>query len=36
MSDEEITETMNEPIYIQDNDIVNLLNDEYNKKKIKL
>jgi len=32
MSDEEITEMMNEPIYIQDNDIVNLLNDEYNKK----
>jgi hypothetical protein len=32
MSDEEITAMMNEPIYMQDNDIVNLLNDEYNKK----
>ena len=32
MTDEEITAMLNEPIYMQDNDIVNLLNDEYNKK----
>jgi len=32
MSDEEIAAMLNEPIYMQNNDIVNLLNDEYNKK----